>query len=141
MAERSGSQPLALRFPARADELRRVREAVRERLEAWGVSEACAADVVMAVDEACQNVIRHAYQGDPDGVIELELRREGGELRVALRDYAPAVDPSRIRPRPLDEIRPGGLGTHLIREAMDHTEFGKPASGPGNLLRMVKKIA
>ncbi len=133
--------PLELRFPARPDELRGMRDALRERLRAWRLDEETASDVVMAVDEACQNVIRHAYRGDPDGVIELEVRCSGDELQIALRDFAPPVDPSRIRPRPLDELRPGGLGTHLIRSAMDHTEFGKPPSGPGNLLRMVKKLA
>jgi sigma-B regulation protein RsbU (phosphoserine phosphatase) len=74
-------------------------------------------------------------------VIELAVRCAGDELQIALRDFAPPVDPARIRPRPLDELRPGGLGTHLIRSTMDHTELGRPPSGPGNLLRMVKKFA
>jgi sigma-B regulation protein RsbU (phosphoserine phosphatase) len=141
MAEGDAAAPLELRFPARPEELRHMREALRERLRAWRLDEACATDVVMAVDEACQNVIRHAYAGDPAGVIELAVARAGDELRIAVRDFAPPVDPARIRPRPLDELRPGGLGTHLIRSAMDHTELGRPPSGPGNLLRMVKKLA
>jgi sigma-B regulation protein RsbU (phosphoserine phosphatase) len=133
--------PLELRFPAQPGELRGMRDALRERLRSWKLDEACATDVVMAVDEACQNVIRHAYRGDPDGVIELEVRRAGDELQIAVRDFAPPVDPARIQPRRLEELRPGGLGTHLIRTAMDHTEMGRPPSGPGNLLRMVKKLA
>jgi sigma-B regulation protein RsbU (phosphoserine phosphatase) len=141
MVAPEGDAPLALRFPARPDELRGMRDALRERLRTWRLEEACASDVVMAVDEACQNVIRHAYRGEPDGVIELEVRRVGDELQIAVRDFAPPVDPARIQPRSLDEVRPGGLGTHLIRSAMDHTEFGKPPSGPGNLLRMVKRLA
>jgi sigma-B regulation protein RsbU (phosphoserine phosphatase) len=132
--------PLELRFPARPAELRGMRDALRERLRSWRLDEACATDVVMAVDEACQNVIRHAYRGDPEGVIELEVRRAAGELQISVRDFAPPVDPARIQPRSLDELRPGGLGTHLIRSAMDHTELCKPPSGPGNLLRMVKKL-
>jgi len=141
MSGSDGAALLELRFPARSDELRGMRDALREQLRAWQLDEACATDVVMAVDEACQNVIRHAYRGESDGVIELEVRCAGDELRIAVRDFAPTVDPARIRPRPLDELRPGGLGTHLIRSAMDHTEFGKPPSGPGNLLRMVKRLA
>ncbi len=131
---------LELRFPAQPAELRGMRDALRERLRAWRLDEACASDVVMAVDEACQNVIRHAYRGDPSGVIELEVRRVEGELQIAVRDFAPPVDPARIKPRALEELRPGGLGTHLIRSTMDHTEYCKPPSGPGNLLRMVKKL-
>jgi sigma-B regulation protein RsbU (phosphoserine phosphatase) len=141
MAGPDPDAPLALRIPARPDALRGMRDALRERLRAWQVDDACATDVVMAVDEACQNVIRHAYRGEPDGAIELEVRRAGDELRIAVRDFAPPVDPARIRPRDLDDVRPGGLGTHLIRSTMDHTEFGRPPSGPGNLLRMVKRLA
>src|SRR5262245_52271118 len=137
----SDTSALELRFPARADELRGMRDALRTRLRAWRLDEACICDVVIAVDEACQNVIRHAYGGRPDGVIELDVRCTGDELQVEVRDFAPPVDPSRIRPQPLDELRPGGLGTHLIHSAMDHTELAKPPSGPGNLLRMVKRLA
>ena len=118
-----GAGPLELRFPARSDELRGVRDAVRERLRAWRLARSPPADVVLAVDEACQNVIRHAYRGEPDGVIELEMRCAGDELSIAVRDFAPPVDPARIRPRPLDDLRPGGLGTHFIRSVMDQTEF------------------
>jgi len=141
MTRPDGAAPLELRFPARPDELRGMRDALRQRLRAWRLDEESATDIVMAVDEACQNVIRHAYQGVPDGVIELEVRCAGDELQIAVRDFAPAVDPARVRPRPLDELRPGGLGTHLIRSAMDHTELVKPPSGPGNLLKMVKRLA
>jgi sigma-B regulation protein RsbU (phosphoserine phosphatase) len=141
MAGPQAGARLELRFPAQAGELRGMREALRERLRAWSLDEECASDVVMAVDEACQNVIRHAYRGDPDGVIELRVLRAEGELQISVRDFAPPVDPARIQPRRLEELRPGGLGTHLIRSAMDHTEMARPPSGPGNLLRMVKKLA
>ena len=131
---------LALRMEARVDQLRRIREAVRDAVESCGCSGECAADVVMAVDEACQNVIRHAYGDDPGGPIELEIEHCGEDLVVSLRDFAPEVDPNQVKPRDLEEIRPGGLGTHLIREVMDSAEFIRPESGGGNLLRMVKRI-
>jgi sigma-B regulation protein RsbU (phosphoserine phosphatase) len=131
---------LKLRVPARPDALREIRERVRDRVAEQGCDPECAADVVMAIDEACQNVIRHAYRGDPQGEIELEIEKRGVDLVVSIRDFAPPVDPARVRPRDLDDVRPGGLGTHLIREVMDRTEFVRPASGPGNVLRMVKRI-
>jgi sigma-B regulation protein RsbU (phosphoserine phosphatase) len=131
---------LALRMEARVDQLRKIREAVREAVESCGCGAECAADVVMAVDEACQNVIRHAYCDDPGGPIELEIKRCGENLVVSLQDFAPEVDPEEVKPRDLDEIRPGGLGTHLIREMMDSAEFVRAESGRGNLLRMVKRI-
>jgi len=125
---------------ARVDQLRKIRDAVREAVEPCGCSAECAADIVMAVDEACQNIIRHAYCDDPGGAIELEIERCGEELVVWLRDFAPEVDPDEVKPRALDEIRPGGLGTHLIHETMDSADFIRPESGGGNLLRMVKRI-
>ncbi len=104
-----GVEPLLrLRFPARADQLRRVRDAVREQTAACGFSAQCAGDVVLAIDEACQNVIRHAYCGDSGGEIVLEIERRGEILVFSLRDFAPPIDPDRVKPRDLDDVRPGG---------------------------------
>jgi sigma-B regulation protein RsbU (phosphoserine phosphatase) len=139
-AERGDGRVLRLRFPARAAELAGVRRAVRDRVLACGAAPECASDVVMAVDEACQNVIRHAYGGECDREIVLEVERRGDELVFHLRDFAPPVDPSQVKPRDLDDLRPGGLGTHLIAEVMDATEFVEPPPGGGNLLRMTKRI-
>jgi sigma-B regulation protein RsbU (phosphoserine phosphatase) len=132
---------LEIRIPARSDRLGELRSAVRECVMAAGCSETPAADIVLAIDEACQNVIRHAYKGDPDGIIELEICREGSDLIFALRDEAPTIDASRVKPRNLDDVRPGGLGTHFIRKLMDRVDFIPPPRGAGNLLRMVKRIA
>lgn len=136
MAERV----LELRIEAKAAELRGVRERVRACVVDAGGTDECASDVVMAVDEACQNIIRHAYEAEEKGVIEIEVHRDAADLVFSLRDYAPRVDPAGVQPRDLDDVRPGGLGTHLIRQGMDRTEFLRPSSGPGNLLRMVKRI-
>jgi len=136
-----GEGLLRLAFPSRPAELKRVREAVAAALDEAGCPGEAARDCVLAVDEACQNVIRHAYGGDPDGDIILEIRRDGDDVVVLLRDFAETVDPRRIGPRDLDEVRPGGLGTHLMQETMDTVDY-LPASGNGgNLLRMVKKVA
>jgi sigma-B regulation protein RsbU (phosphoserine phosphatase) len=140
MRDEGGDCVLALRLASRVDQLRKIRDAVREAVASCGCSAECTADVVMAVDEACQNVIRHAYRDDPGGAIELEIKRCGDELVVYVQDSAPEIDPEQVKPRDLDEIRPGGLGTHLIREMMDSADFVRPESGRGNLLRMVKRI-
>ena len=131
---------LELRFPARAEELKAVRGAVEERILACGARPECARDVVMAVDEACQNVIRHAYGTEQEGEIVLRIEQRGGELVLSLMDFAPPIDPEKVQPRDLDDVRPGGLGTFLIREVMDSAEFVEPPPGCGNLLRMVKRI-
>jgi sigma-B regulation protein RsbU (phosphoserine phosphatase) len=140
MAEKDEATLLEFRIPARSDQLGKMRAAVRECVEASGCSENPTADIVLAVDEACQNVIRHAYKGDPEGVIELIIRREGGDLVFSLFDSAPEIDPSKVRPRDLDDVRPGGLGTHFIQKVMDRADFVPRPRGSGNLLRMVKRI-
>ena len=140
MPEIQSKRVLQLRFPARAAELKRVRDAVRESSKGCGCSAKSTADIVLATDEACQNIIRHAYRGDSDNVIELEVEHRGDRLVVSLIDHAPTIDPSQVKPRDLEDIRPGGLGTHFIRRVMDEVEFLKPPSGSGNLLRMVRRI-
>lgn len=140
MVESPGDLLLRYRIPARSDRLGEMRAAVRDCVAACGCSEVPTADIVLAVDEACQNIIRHAYKGDPDGVIELEIHRDGDELIFCLLDSAPAVDPATVKPRELDDVRPGGLGTHFIRNVMDRAEFLPSPRGAGNLLRMVRRI-
>ena len=140
MTEFRSKRVLQLRFPARAAELKRVRDAVRESLEGCGCSAKSTADIVLATDEACQNIIRHAYHGDSDNVIEIEVEHLGDKLVFSLTDHAPPIDSSKVKPRNLEDIRPGGLGTYFIRRVMDDVEFQRPASGRGNLLRMVRRI-
>ena len=132
---------LHLQFPSHPDRLKLVRSAVFDTSIHSGCSDPIARDIVIAVDEACQNIIRHAYKGSPDGEVVLDICREGANLVLNLRDYADKVDVSKIKPRDLDDIRPGGLGTHFIREVMDEVTFLDPPEGEGNLLRMVKQIA
>ncbi len=125
------------RFPARPERLGEIRHAVAETAERMGCAGGVVDDLVLAVDEACQNIIRHAY-GGADGDIVVQLGCESGSLVVRLTDFAPPVDVAAVRPRDLDEVRPGGLGLHLIRSVMDEVDFLPPPAGAGNLLRMVK---
>lgn len=133
-------QVIELRFPAEPRELKNVRAEVKRQALAAGCDEGAAQDVTMAVDEACQNIIRHGYGEEREGDIVLRIERDARTLVFSLVDFAPRVDPAKVKPRDLDDVRPGGLGTHLIREVMDSAEFLEPPPGCGNLLRMVKRI-
>jgi len=136
-----GEEMLVLEFPARPDRLKLVRNAVSETASLCGCDEAVSRDMVIAVDEACQNVIRHAYGAKNDGAIVLEIRRGAGEIVFLLRDFADEIDVAAVQPRDLQDIRPGGLGTHFMREVMDEVAFMPTPSGGGNLLKMTKRIA
>ena len=141
MTDPAGDALLSKRFSARPDQLRAVRAAVKTAVLRGGCSASCAEDIIMAVDEACQNIIRHAYKGDPKGKITVEIQRQGQQIVCWLRDFAPKVDVSTVRSRELDDVRPGGLGVHLIREVMDESGFIPCPSGQGNIFRMTKQIS
>jgi anti-sigma regulatory factor (Ser/Thr protein kinase) len=126
-------------FPARPERLCEIRHAVAEAAGGLGCPEPVLHDVVLAVDEACQNIIRHAYQGG-DGAIRVTVGRDAMGLVINLIDFAPPVDVAKICPRALDDLRPGGLGTHFIRSVMDEVSFLPPPPGAGNLLQLIKRI-
>ena len=131
---------MQLRVSARANRLRLIRNTVKETATFCGFVGSDVGDIVLAVDEACQNVIRHAYGSEGEGDISIELRHRVDAMIILIRDFADPVDISRIKPRDLDDVRPGGLGTHLISEVMDEVDFLPPPIDGGNLLRLVKKI-
>lgn len=141
MSDGEGTRLTEIRIASRAEQLRLVRAAVLKAATDAGCSDQCVRDVVIAVDEACQNVIRHAYRGDPEGEIVVEIRRCGDRVVFDIIDFATPVDTSKIRPRALDDLRPGGLGTHFIHECMDEATFLPPPDGTGNLLRLIKRIS
>lgn len=131
---------LDLKFPARAEEMRQVRAALRAALDGQEVAPELRDRLVLAVDEACTNIIRHAYCDCEPGTIALRLTRERDMLGFELRDEAPAVDPARIRPRDLSECRPGGLGVAFIDKLMDAWRIEPLPGGSGNVLIMQKKL-
>ncbi len=138
--QNQGDRLLERRFRAQPRELSSTREAVRTCLRARGCRTEIVEEIILAVDEACQNIIRHAYCGDTDGEIVLELDLEGDILIVSLLDFAAEVSPDCIQPRDLHDVRPGGLGTHFIRTVMDDVSLARAPSGQGNLLKMSKRL-
>lgn len=135
-----GGEPLWLRhrFPACAKALQGMRHALDAALLTQGVEQDLRAALVLAVDEACANVIRHAYRPECEGEIELCVSQTDGGIRLVIVDNAPAVDPARVRPRDLDECRPGGLGVCFIDALMDDWRL-TPLLGGGNRLQMFKR--
>lgn len=97
--------------------------------------------VVLAVDEACTNVIRHSYRGDVTQRIVVACRWVHGEmLEVRLRDFGQGVNPAFIEEfRKQDKSKPGGLGLAIIRQVMDSVEYD-PECDDGIELRMLKQI-
>lgn len=132
---------ISLEIPSQPDRLKLVRNFVTQAAGFCDCSDDVTQDVVIAVDEALQNIIRHAYGNRPDGEIKLKLCRTNVNFIVLIQDFADTIDVTKIKPRDLNDLRPGGLGTHFIREVMDEVSFLTPPEGRGNLLKLVKRIA
>jgi phosphoserine phosphatase RsbU/P len=134
-------QILRIRVPGRADRLKIIRGATETAAKFVDAPEAWTFDLKMAVDEACQNIVRHAYKASPDaGDIVIDFVRRAGALEVDIMDFAEPVDPDTIRPRDVSEVRPGGLGVHLIKSVCDEAKFLPPPPGVGNLFKLTKRL-
>jgi anti-sigma regulatory factor (Ser/Thr protein kinase) len=114
---------LQLKFPADTGELARMRHAARDFLLAADVPEMEAELMVLALDEACTNIIRHAYGGCTERAIRISLESTRSGIRCTLRDYGKSCDPSKIRSRDLTDFRPGGLGVRILHSAFDSVVF------------------
>lgn len=136
----AGGRLLESRIRASPDALRQMRRQLRGTLAALGLSTMTVDRLVLAVDEALSNVVRHAYGAPDRGDLVLRVELQDGWLRFVVEDEAPPVDPERIRPRAGDPLEPGGLGLQCIERIMDRVRFTHREGGRGNRFVMEKRI-
>lgn len=97
--------------------------------------------VTLAIGEACMNIIQHAYCDGDCGDIVLEIIRQDSSLVFRLTDFARNKSRAdEMKSRPLDQIRPGGLGCHIINEIMDEVKLIDCGKRQGNILQMKKEV-
>ena len=104
-----------------------------------GFSDEDCGRIELAVVEGFTNIIRHGYGGRTDQRIDIRLEVPVGRFRMEFVDWATFVDPSKIASRPLDEVRPGGLGVHLMKSTMDLVDYRKNAQGGTTLVLEKRK--
>ena len=124
------SPHIKLEFTSDPKYLCGVRELVASIADRMGFSDESCGQIKLAVDEALCNVVRHGYDRDVTKPIWLTLTpvADNGTIegiRIVIEDEAKQIDPDKIKGRDLDEIRPGGLGVHIIREIMDEVVYAK----------------
>jgi serine/threonine-protein kinase RsbW len=134
--------PQTATFPARFDSLAAVSEFVTRAAEAAGLDARAVYAVQLAVDEACTNIIEHAYGGEGRGDIECTCMVNENGLTVILRDYGRPFDPTSV-PEPdlhasIEDRKVRGLGLYFIRQLMDQVRFEFTADS-GNVLTVVKR--
>ncbi|MBS0191588.1 MAG: ATP-binding protein [Phycisphaerales bacterium] len=113
--------------------------AVAKRL---GFAELDCGHIALAVDEALCNIMTHGYEQRMDQPIWLSLwplDPDGGKpgIKIVIEDRAKQIEPEKIRGRELQDVKPGGLGVHVIREVMDEVVYEK-RDGGGMRLTMIK---
>ena len=127
---------IKLSFPSDPRYLGVIRGSIERFAALVGFDEEDCRWITLAVHEALTNVIRHAYHNKHDQPVEMRLRERDRGMEVTLVDHGTGVKPEQLAGRDLEDVRPGGLGLHMIREIMDETLYS-PLEGR-NELRMFK---
>ena len=144
----AGKPDISLEIVSNPIYLCAVREMINLSAKRLGFTDAQASQVALAVDEAIVNVMKHGYEKRTDGRIWLRLTPQcecGADkpvsaIEIVIEDEAKQVEPEQIKGRDLEDIRPGGLGVHIIREVMDEVRYEKrPGAVSGMRLTMVKR--
>ena len=142
MAEKSTDPEVKLQMFSQPRYLAAVRALVSTMSQRFGFNEMQCGQISLAVDEALCNVITHGYQRREDGRLWISFWAIDGDptgIKIVVEDQAAQVDPEKIQPRDLDDVRPGGLGVHIIREVMDEVSYER-RSERGMKLTMIKHL-
>ena len=116
-------------FSSHTGNLALMRRCVRRFLDGYPFTEKERMLMVLGVDEACTNIIRYAYQLRDDQLIALSMEGLRDCVRMRLRDYGEQTPRHAMKGRAHDQVRPGGLGLHLIRNAFDKVDYIMKARG------------
>ena len=136
-------QSFTLDVPSSTENLAIIRDFVSRIAAQAGLTDSEVANLELAVDEACANVIEHAYGHDRTKQVVVKAAFDGDALRINVTDTGQGFDPSAIEEPELRELvekrRSGGLGLRLIRSLMDEVHYDMEP-GKRNELRMVKRL-
>ena len=112
-------------FLVRSSSLKDVRTFCREVFEKLQIEQNLKDELVLAIAEAAQNIVKHAFKNaaKPNELMVVEISCENKKLQIAFYDRGTPVDPKKVKHREIDNVKPGGLGTFFIQEIMDAVEF------------------
>lgn len=129
-------------YSGRFENLAEISKFIKEVAKKADFGESATYAVQLAVDEACSNIIEHAYGGDGEGDIQCTCEDTEEGLKITLRDQGRTFNPDDVPPvdvnLPLEEVEGRGAGIYLIRKLMDEVKF-ETGSESGNVLILVKR--
>jgi serine/threonine-protein kinase RsbW len=137
-----------LTVPGRYAEIKNIVRFVADGAEEAGLNEDAIFHVELCCDEACTNIIEHAYGAEDVGPIKISYEVDRATFRITIKDQGRPFDLNDIPPPPaenmgpeeaIDNLKVGGLGIHFMRKLMDEVRFDFDHQ-KGNTLTMVKKI-
>ena len=112
-------------FLVNSSSLKDVRNFCREVFEKLHIQEDLKDELVLAIAEAAQNIVKHAFKNaaNANELMVVQISCENNKLQIAFYDRGTPVDPKKVKHREIDNVKPGGLGTFFIKEIMDAVEF------------------
>ena len=129
-------------FVVHSSNLKEVRIFSREVFEKINLPQEQKDELVLAIAEAAQNIVKHAYKGveETNDKMQIKISFKDNQLEIGFFDKGKPVIPENIQHRKLDDIKPGGLGTFFIKQIMDEAIFKKNQKGWVNHLVLTKTI-
>lgn len=117
--------------------LKVLRDYISEKAEICSFTEKQKHDVILAVDEACANIMRHAYSGEKDKEIIVTVDCGQDALTVTLQDFGKKPDLKKLDNPPQEKLRQGGYGVIFIKHLMDEIDYDLSPE-KGTILKLVK---
>ena len=129
-------------FIVNSGSLKDVRLFSRDVFEKLNLDKNLKEELVLAIAEAAQNIVKHAYKGveNTSDHMQIKISLKGDNLEIGFFDKGKPVVAENIQHRKLDDIKPGGLGTFFIKQIMDDAVFKKDQQQWVNHLILSKKI-
>ena len=133
-----------LKVKSKTDNLSVIRDFISSNAYKAGISTEAVDNIMLAVDEACTNIIKHAYKSYPEGVIIIKINYDIKKFTISIIDYGKTFDPTSV-PKPdlkkyYHEHKVGGLGMYLMRTLMDDVKY-TTVPGKYNQVLLSKNIS
>jgi serine/threonine-protein kinase RsbW len=132
-----------LHVPSSTENLVLIREFVSTIGAQAGLEDSEIGKLELAVDEACANVIEHAYGHDITKEVIVRATFDDETLRIDVEDTGRGFDPQSVPAEELERLvqarKSGGLGMRLMKSLMDEVHY-EIAPGEKNELHMVKRL-
>ena len=129
-------------FFVNSSSLKDVRSFSREVFQKLQLEQDLKDELVLAIAEAAQNIVKHAYKDidDTSDKMEITISLKNNELEIGFFDKGRAVDQDNVRHRKIDDVKPGGLGTFFIQQIMDAVVFKEGEKPWINHLILTKQL-